>query len=306
MAILRQNWAKIFGVGLVLFALADITLRFTGNVNYFPTVMMLGAFLVPTAFVAFFYQQETIFDRGAAHGSILPTMLICALVGGLVGTLSAGVLEYTTLTSSSIWSTVWVGPIEESAKLLVPVGVYIVMRNRFRSELDGLLIGVAAGMAFAALETMGYELVSLINSQGSFNAVDETILVRGLLSPAGHASWTALITATLWRERARTGKAFTPVVAAYFLLSAALHSVWDVVSAAGSMALIVPSYFVISAVSLALLVRRLRESRRPLLAPETVTAPLLVPSPLMGESRPQFGIPYEVNESGGQGEGDHR
>ncbi len=279
MSILRQGWLQIFGMGLGLFALADITLRFTGNVNYFPTVMMLGAFLVPCAFVAYFYQQETTFDRGAAHGSILPTVLICALVGGLVGTLTAGVLEYTTLTSASVWSTVWVGPIEEFAKLLVPVAVYFVMRNRFRSELDGLLIGVAAGMAFAALETMGYELVSLVNSQGSVNALDETILVRGLLSPAGHASWTALITATLWRERERTGKAFTPIVGAFFLLSAALHSIWDIVSGAGSMAIIVPSYFAISAVSLALLSWRLRESRRRL-APETVTAPLN--SPLMG------------------------
>ncbi len=271
MSLLRQRWAQIFFIGLGLFALTDITLRFTDNVNYFPTVMMLGAFLVPTVFVTYFYQQETLFDRGSMHGSVLPTMLVCALVGGLVGTLTAGVLEYTTLTSSSIWSTVWVGPIEEFAKLLVPVAVYFAMRNRFHSELDGLLFGVAAGMAFAALETMGYELVSLINSQGSLNAVDETILLRGLLSPAGHASWTGLITATMWRERERVGKSFTPVVAAFFLLSAALHSLWDVVSAAGSMAVIIPSYIAISAVSLTLLVQRLRESRRRLAA-ETVVA----------------------------------
>ena len=271
MSILRQRWTQIFVVGIILLAMTDLTLRFTDNINYFPTVMMLGAFLVPTAFVAYFYQQETIFDRGQAHGSILPTMLICALIGGLVGTLTAGVLEYTTLTSNSILSTAWVGPIEEFAKLLVPVGIYIVMRNRFRSELDGLLIGVTAGMAFAALETMGYELVSLINSQGSLNAVDETILVRGLLSPAGHASWTGLITATLWRERERTGRAFTPIVFVFFLLSAFLHSLWDVASSADNMAIIIPSYFVISAVSLGLLVRRLKESRRQP-APETVVA----------------------------------
>jgi RsiW-degrading membrane proteinase PrsW (M82 family) len=164
-----------------------------------------------------------------------------------------------------------VGPIEEFAKLLVPVAVYLAMRNRFRSELDGLLFGVAAGMAFAALETMGYELVSLINSQGSLNAVDETILLRGLLSPAGHASWTGLITATLWRERERAGRAFTPTVAVFFLLSAALHSLWDVASAASNMAVIIPAYIAISAVSLTLLVQRLRESRRRLAA-ETVVA----------------------------------
>ena len=54
MSLLRQRWAQLCLVGLGLFALTDLTLRFTDNVNYFPTVMMLGAFLVPTVFVAYF------------------------------------------------------------------------------------------------------------------------------------------------------------------------------------------------------------------------------------------------------------
>ena len=249
-------------VGLLLFALADITLRFTANVNYFPTVMVLGAFLVPVAFVAYFLQQEAIFDRGSHIGSILPTVVLCALLGGLIGTLAAGTLEYTTLRSSSLLNLAWVGPIEEFAKLLVPVAVYVIMRNRFRSELDGLLLGVAAGMAFAALETMGYELVSLVSSQGNLNALDETILIRGLLSPAGHGAWTGLITATLWRERQRTGRALTPLAVAFFLLAAGLHSLWDFASSSNSLVVLVPAYAAISTVSLSLLLWRLRESRR--------------------------------------------
>lgn len=271
MSMMKQRWAQIFLGGLLLFALADITLRFTDNVNYFPTVMMLGAFLVPVAFVAYFLQQEAIFDRGSHAGSIVPTVIMCALLGGLIGTLAAGTLEYTTLNSSSLLSLAWVGPIEEFAKLLVPVALYVIMRNRFRSELDGLLLGVTAGMAFAALETMGYELVALVRSQGSINALDETILVRGILSPAGHAAWTGLITATLWRERQRTGRAFTLVTLAFFLIAAALHTLWDFASSASSLSVLVPAYLAISAVSLGLLVWRLRESRRRL-APERLVA----------------------------------
>ncbi len=270
MNVIKQRWAQIFAVGLVMLAVTDLTLRVTGDPAYFPTVMMIGAFLVPVVFVSYFYQQETIFNRENGSGSILPTLLACALFGGFIGTVTAGMLEYTTMTSSSTLAVAWVGPIEEFAKLLVPVALYIIMRKRFRTELDGLLLGVAAGMAFAALETMGYELVSLVNSQGNLNVVDETILLRGLLSPAGHAAWTGLITATLWRERQRTGKAISPTVFAFFLLAAALHSLWDIASSAGSMFILVPAYIAISAVSLGLLIWRLREARRQQPAPETV------------------------------------
>jgi RsiW-degrading membrane proteinase PrsW (M82 family) len=271
MSIIKQRWAQIFVGGLFLFALADITLRFTDNVNYFPTVMMIGAFLVPVAFVAYFLQQEAIFDRGSHGGSILPTVIMCALLGGLIGTLAAGTLEYTTLNGSSLLSLAWVGPIEEFAKLLVPVALYVIMRNRFRSELDGLLLGVVAGMAFAALETMGYELVTLVSSQGNINALDETILIRGILSPAGHAAWTGLITATLWRERQRTGRAFTALTLVFFLIAASLHTLWDFASSANSLYVLVPAYVAISGVSLVLLSWRLRESRRQP-APERVVA----------------------------------
>jgi len=261
MAIIRTRWFQIFIVGIILFALADLTLRFTGNVLYFPTVMLIGAFLIPVVFTAYFYQQENIFDRGVHQGSILPTLLLCALLGGLIGTLAAGTLESKTLSSNSIASLAWVGPIEELAKLIVPIAVYIIMRQRFRSELDGILFGVAAGMTFAALERMGYELVTLVSSRGDINALDQTILIRGWLSPASHAAWTGIITATLWRERERTGKGFSPVFLLFFLLAAALHSAWDFASFSRSLFVVIPSYIAIAGVSLTLLFWRLREAR---------------------------------------------
>ena len=251
---------QILLVGVVIFALADLTLRITDNVIFFPTVMMIGAFHVPVVFVAYFYQQETLFDRGAHTGSIIPTLILCALFGGLIGTLAAGLLEHVAPTGNSLLGLAWVGVIEEAAKLIAPVSVFVLMRDRFRSELDGLLFGVATGMAFAALETMGYELVTLLNSR-SLNTLNETILARGLLSPAGHAAWTGLITATLWRERERTGKAYNPLVLAFFLLAAGLHTLWNFAGSFGSLSIVIPSYIVIGGASLALLNWRLREAR---------------------------------------------
>jgi protease PrsW len=262
LALVKSRWFQIFIVGLILWGLADVTLRFTKDILYFPTIMVIGAFLIPITFVAFFFQQENILDRGIHKESILPTLVLCGLIGGLIGTLAAGLLESRTLSSNSPLSTVWVGLIEELSKLIVPVTVYVIMRKRFRSELDGLLFGVGTGMMFAALETMGYELISLVSSQGNINILDETILLRGLLSPAGHAAWTGLITATLWRERERTGKSFTLWVAVFFILSAALHSSWDFASATNSLTVLIVSYIAIAGVSLTLLLMRFRESRK--------------------------------------------
>ena len=261
MPLQRKRWLLIFVLGIAVFIIANLTLSFTQDVLYFPTVMMIGAFLIPVTFVAFFYEQENLFDRGVHTGSILPTLLLCSLLGGLIGTLAAGTLEHTTLSRQSPLPLAWVGPIEEFAKLIVSIALYIILRRRFRSELDGLLFGVATGMAFAALETMGYELVALVGSRGSLAALNQTIIIRGLLSPAGHAAWTGLITATLWRERARTGRLVSFRVLLVFLLAAALHSLWDLASFFNSLAIVIPAYAVIGGTSLLLLFLRLREAR---------------------------------------------
>ncbi len=260
MALVKQKWLLTLVAGVLLFILTDQTLRFTGNVNYFPTLLVIGASVVPVSFVVYFLGQE---EKVDVHSqSIIPTLLLCALLGGLLGILLAGVLEYTTLTTDSILAVTWVGPIEEFSKLVVPIALFILVRKRFNSELDGLLFGVAAGMSFAALETMGYGLITLVSSGGDIDAFDEILLIRGLLSPAGHAAWTGLIAAVLWRERARTGKDFNPIVIGIFLLAAALHSAWDIVSSLDNGAAVLIGYVLIGGGSLALLFQRLIEAKR--------------------------------------------
>lgn len=261
MKLRKARWLQVFVLGVILFVVANITLNFTKNVIYFPTVMMIGAFLVPVTFIVFFYQQEHQFDKSHTE-SIWPALLVCAILGGLIGTMAAGTLESTTMSSKNPLTLLWVGPIEEFTKLIVPIVLYIVLRNRFNTELDGLLFGVAAGMSFAALETMGYELVTLVTTRGSLSALNSTIIIRGLLSPATHAAWTGLITATLWRERARTGKVFTIRSFIFFLIAAILHSLWDYSSFLSSQVIVILAYVVIGGISLFLIFRRLWEGRR--------------------------------------------
>jgi RsiW-degrading membrane proteinase PrsW (M82 family) len=88
-----------------------------------------------------------------------------------------------------------VGFIEERARLVVPLVFFL--RWRYRSEMARLSFGLASGMGSAALETLGYSIAALIGSRGNAGVAEFVLLVRGILSPAGHAAWTALIAGTL-------------------------------------------------------------------------------------------------------------
>ncbi len=153
---LQRRWFQIFGGGLLLFIAAEEAFRITGNPDFFPTVILLGALLVPVSFIAY------VWDKIPAKEISLSCLLICFLGGGVVGLIAAGLLEFESIQKMGIPMLLVVGLVEEGAKLIFPMVQYI--RGKYRSEADGLLFGVASGMGFAALETMGYGLVVLIQS----------------------------------------------------------------------------------------------------------------------------------------------
>jgi RsiW-degrading membrane proteinase PrsW (M82 family) len=140
---------------------------------------LLGAFVVPLTFVAYFY--EHVCDRN------IPVLVlgVCFVVGGALGIITAGVLEWAVLKEASLIAFIGVGAIEEITKLIFPIALFIGWR--YRHQADGLLFGITAGMGFAALETMGYGLTALMDSDGDPGAVQQVLLVRGLFSPLGHA-----------------------------------------------------------------------------------------------------------------------
>ena len=99
--------------------------------------------------------------------------------------------------------------------------------TRHRNPQAGVIIGVASGMGFATLETMGYGFNALLSS-GSLADVQQTLLLRALLSPAGHVAWTGLTAAALWPlpSAQRKGRAVLTVIGT-FVLAVLLHAAWD-------------------------------------------------------------------------------
>jgi RsiW-degrading membrane proteinase PrsW (M82 family) len=258
--LLRRRWFQIFVSGLILLYLVERTLVATSNPNYVPSVILLGAFLVPITFVTYLY------ERLAGWDVPLPVLAICFLWGGVLGTVVAGTLEYDVARTLGFLPKLAIGLIEESAKLIVPLIFYFA--GRYRSEAAGIVLGVTTAAGFAGLETMGYGFVSLLSSKGNLGILDELLLVRGLTSPAGHMAWTGLVCAVLWRERLKVGHATLDWrVLGAFLAAVVLHALWDTFASVKS-----PTFvgflrvellsLLIALISLTLLIRRVREARR--------------------------------------------
>src|SRR5919199_788016 len=258
MKILRRRWLQVLVGGLVLLYLVERTLLATRDLVFVPSVLLLGAFLVPVAFVVYLDERMPKWEVP------LTPVAICFVWGGVLGTSVAASLEYDLLRSLGVLALLGIGLIEEGAKLILPLIFYFL--GRYRSEGAGIVLGVSTAMGFAALETMGYGFMTLLQSQGSLLLLDEVLLVRGLTSPAGHAAWSGLVCAVLWRERKRGGRVVVNgKVLGALATAVVLHALWDTfsllrgVTFVDSVSLELVSLF-IALVSLMLLIRRIREA----------------------------------------------
>ncbi len=262
----KKTSFRILAGGTLLFFLIDTLARQANNPGYIPLVIVVGAFVVPVAFVSYIYEREP--------GRDIPvrSVALCFVWGGALGVTVAGFLEYATLQGLGTAQLLGVGVIEESAKLIFPLAVYF--RGRYCSEADGLIFGVAAGMGFAAFETIGYGLAAA-QSSGGIGSAEATLIVRGLLSPAGHGAWTGLVCAFLWRERENVGRRIVDLpLAGAFSAAVILHTLWDTFNTQTGPTLLETAGIeigsgIIALLSLALLFHMVNEAarRRPLYVP---------------------------------------
>ncbi|MFC5730539.1 MULTISPECIES: PrsW family glutamic-type intramembrane protease [Nocardioides] len=224
---LPWRWLLVLVAGAGLFAAVSATLVATHDLLFIPSLLLLGAAVVPATFTTL------VTESMASHTLTLARVLTAAVLGGVVGAVLAGLLEFGTRQVLGSLPYLMVGLIEEAAKLAVPVALFAWGRSRGRA-MDGLVLGVAAGSGFAALETMGYGFVALLASHGQLEAVDGLLITRALASLGAHAAWTGLAAAAWfgigsarrrWLGRARFALSFATVVI--------LHTLWDATVAGG-------------------------------------------------------------------------
>jgi protease PrsW len=215
----RNAWWRLLLTGFGLYVIGILLLVFTGNPNLFPTVGMIGSFIVPAAFVSFLYQRRHLSKLS------MPSTGMTFIYGGLLGVFAAATLEPLLVRSLDAPNAFLVGLIEESAKIL---GVLVIARRlRHDSEIDGVILGAAAGMGFAAFESMGYAFTAFLVSGGSLSSTVVVTLLRGLLSPVGHGTWTAILAGVLFRESGPRRFHVNLKVLIAYLTVVVLHGSWD-------------------------------------------------------------------------------
>ena len=262
-----NSWLRVLLIGLFLYALSIVILFLSNNPNLFPTTLIIGSFMVPAAYVAFFY------ERRQWSRLTLPTTALAFVYGGVLGVMGASILEPLLVPGQTTAGFLVVGLIEEAVKIM---GVLLIARHRRHdSELDGIILGAAAGMGFAALESNGYGFTAFIGSQGNLPYVFSVVFVRALLAPVGHGTWTAILASVLFRESSDFRFRINAKVIGAYATVVLLHGLWDALPGIMQSAIAFPpaqlvGQFVIGTAGILILWRRWREAKQRQVADQAV------------------------------------
>ena len=215
----RRAWWRVLLIGFVLYLVEMRLLASSGNPNLVPTVIFLGAFLVPVTYVVFLY------DHGVFTRVSPLVVALTFFFGGVLGTMAAQLIEQQVVHGLGLVAMLAVGFSEEVAKLIAIA--WLFGKQEYRSTWHGIIFGAAAGMGFAAFESMGYGFTFLLQSRGNLDVLGEVLLTRGLLSPLGHGTWAAIVAGVLWRERREGRFRVNGAVLRAFFGVVMLHGLWD-------------------------------------------------------------------------------
>jgi protease PrsW len=209
-----------------------------GNVKLLPGIIFVGSFAIPFATLILFFELNIRRNISLYQiGRLVALGGAASIVLSLLGYQVASGFKLDWLGASVA------GLVEEPGKLLVLA--FVINNRKYRSILNGMLLGAAVGAGFAAFESAGYAFLYLLQHLGvsmQYNgnvtlqlndiaAMRQLIMSRGLLSPFGHIAWTAMSAAALWRVKGEApfrlemlkDSRFTRVFAAAVLL----HMIWD-------------------------------------------------------------------------------
>lgn len=217
---MRHRWFRIWLLMLCTAAALALVMQVTGNHAVVPAAIFYGAAAGPIAMLIATHDRTGLGESVPA-GTLLATFLF----GGGIGLIFAGFFDAEIIGDAGGSRILAVGFIEETSKLLVPVG--IAMAGSYLVKRSGVALGLASATGFAVLESMSYGFSAL--DSGIF-AAEGTLLARGLTTPFSHLAWTGFVCAVAFGVWERRGKVvFTLPVIGAWLLAAVMHSANDAV-----------------------------------------------------------------------------
>ena len=98
-----------------------------------------------------------------------------------------------------------------------------------REPRDGMVLGAVVGAGFAAFESAGYALQTLLDNlnRQTVVAILEIETLRAVLAPFGHITWTALIGGALFASSRGGRFHLTRGLVLTVLGVVTLHALWD-------------------------------------------------------------------------------
>ena len=192
------RWALIGGIAVIV-ALVGAGLIVAS--------ILCAAVLVPTLYLVYLYEAQVYRDEPA---KVLGLTMVAGAVIGVIVTIVADSVEHSpadklSVPASYLLATTLVLPlVQEVLKPLPLLGLWANGgQNKFGETIDGLTFGVAAGLGFAAAETI-IQFSNVIAHEGvrtsSANWLGE-ILSVSILVPLVQATCTGIVAAVLWRPR---------------------------------------------------------------------------------------------------------
>lgn len=226
----RKQYWKVLIVGLILLIVGEYLLNHTIGTPALLFVIPVASALAPVTFFIYCWDSDYLSDmpRWIPWGAFIS--------GAALGFTLALILEMIFVNGDSLGAAMVIGFIEESSKALAVV--FFLRSRKLRSEIDGVILGAAAGAGFATLETMLYAVTAYMGgfqNGGGVAAVNQTLLLRGLLAIFGHVTWTAIVVGAVWRDRGQRSFRLTFGVILAFAIAVTLHGLWDGVPVYGML-----------------------------------------------------------------------
>ena len=224
----RRSGAILWVVAVLLVPVLALLvlyfLRFLG-----PAASVVGVILAVVPFVLVWFAVRLI-DRWEPEPRRL---LVFAVAWGAVASVAIALgvdalLAFLAGGFGDVFSSVVQAPIvEEVAKALGLLLLYIGARRSFDGPVDGIVYGALIGAGFAFTENVQYFAISFI--EGGAVQVGGVFFLRAVLSPFAHVMFTSLTGFALGlaaRRSLRTGPALRYALAG-LVGAIVLHALWN-------------------------------------------------------------------------------
>lgn len=220
-------WLLVATVAGALFAVANLN----SNETVVPPAVFLGALAGPLAF------STWVTDKTRVGRSVPPDILyVTWIIGGGLGAMFTAIFSTRFFFDPTGTGVLWVGIVEEAAKVATPLGIYIFAR-KYRSVEQALAFAMVSAAGFAVFESLSYGLAAL---DLSVSSARNTLLWRSALTPFGHLPWTGLavvVAVKAWEPDDRPS--LSPLAWWGFIAAVGLHTAWNLTLVEGGWLLLI-------------------------------------------------------------------